>query len=124
LFRKNPFCLCLSKKHCVSLKLKTFTFPINTKRETKTENSCAQTLALGQTLALIVLYQIITKALTLADNFLCAPTWAPHHPLSLRQGKLLAQVVAKKRKLSFAFLCSHLGSNQGPSDYESDALTG
>ena len=22
------------------------------------------------------------------------------------------------------FVCAHLGSNQGPSDYESDALTG
>ena len=39
-----------------------------------------------------------------------------------------ASGVFKKRSASFLMRfpvkCSHLGSNQGPSDYESDALTG
>jgi hypothetical protein len=38
------------------------------------------------------------------------------------RGELLAQVQKKSRRIGM--LWTHLGSNQGPSDYESDALTG
>ena len=51
----------------------------------------------------------------------CVPTWA----LFLRQDKLLARPGLNEESLpSGSFLkCAHLGSNQGPKDYESSTLT-
>ncbi len=42
-----------------------------------------------------------------------------------RRDRLLAQggLNAKKQSFRIAFLCAHLGSNQGPKDYESSTLT-